>query len=72
MAPIRSVAVPAAVAERLSQIEDTLDYPPRGSTEAGGEIQVDPETLESLSAEPLSTTEEPADGDENTTEPAKR
>ena len=31
------------IGDRLGQIEDTLDYPPRGSTEAGGEIQVDPE-----------------------------
>ena len=52
---------PRFTPERLSQIEDTLDYPPRGSPEANGEIDTDPCMLEGLSAEPLSVDE---DGDE--------
>lgn len=58
--------------ERLSRIEDTLDYPPRGSTEVAGEVQVDPEPFKALSAEPLSATDDPADGTDNTAKPTKR
>ena len=60
--------------ERLSQIEGTLDYPPRGSTEAGGNIQVDGQSLEGLSAEPQSADHDQgaAGRDKKANNPAKR
>ncbi|MGI9511746.1 MAG: mechanosensitive ion channel family protein, partial [Anderseniella sp.] len=39
--------------DRINELEGTLDYPPKGSVEAGGEIELDPETSEPLFSEPL-------------------
>jgi MscS family membrane protein len=52
--------------ERLKSIDDTLDYPPNGSTEAGQEDLEAAAGSERLSAEPLPETQpiEEADGQE--------
>ena len=49
--------------ERMEQLEATLDYPPKGSPEVGGEIQT--ESAERLSAEPLETEPEHEETEES-------
>jgi MscS family membrane protein len=54
---------PRLSSERLDQIKDTLDYPPRGSPEASKEKELDPDSTQDPSPEPLSAGE-----DDNTDE----
>jgi MscS family membrane protein len=45
---------PRLPADRIGEIEDTLDYPPRGSPEASGKEGLGPDDLDHPVAEPLS------------------
>lgn len=59
---------PRLPADRIDEIEDTLDYPPRGSPEAGGETELATADLHHPVAEPLSAE----DGDQSDEEEKPR
>lgn len=56
---------PRLPAERLEEIEDKLDYPPRGSPEASGERELGADVWHRPAAEPLSVEDDDrSDGEE--------
>ncbi len=63
---------PRLAPERIDALEDTLDYPPRGSPERLSADWEDAESAETLSAEPLAAEPEPFEEEAREDEEEKR